>query len=227
MDYKQYNNVSNNSRYILFYFDSKGSRVDSNNCKSIFDLITEKPLIFDNELNIIVRPHKLTTFLTLVNDLDKLKRYPTVLITNVGFVDYTPKKLEILSEHINNANDVGVKIKPTIAEKNYKLSNGESVKLYNTRYSNTDLDLICDRLNKIKKLVFINSSLNFKNKNHWKRERPISFFNSLIDSNILIRNINKKIKKSILINMEESTTFDGVHWTCESHKKLYYKLLKE
>ena len=91
---------SNTNSYnidYLFFFDSRGISSGYNN--SLVKLIETK-YSRSHKIIIISRPLYITTWSTLYNFLKLNNLKFKTLVTNMGFVDYTPKKKIILEDYI-------------------------------------------------------------------------------------------------------------------------------
>jgi hypothetical protein len=78
---------------VLFFFDSRGisAEYETSLIKMILDHISE-----DVNYLVIGRPLEITTWLTLYNFLKLNDLRVKKIITNLGFVDFTPKKESII-----------------------------------------------------------------------------------------------------------------------------------
>ena len=224
-DYAFFSNTTSNFSYLV-YLDSRGSRSQFEDQINFATLLKDYFNTKKETYRIIVREFNLTTFLTLMKYLKNVDLKTTTLITNVGFVDYTPKKIEILNEFILNGKEIGVEIEPKKVETKYKLSDGIFADLYSNFYTYENIKSIIEELKALKKILFINSSENFKNRDNWDRKRPNSFFKSVVASNDLIQNLNHQLKNSVIIDSLSLETFDGVHYLEKSHLELFNRIKK-
>ncbi|TWX54055.1 hypothetical protein [Colwellia hornerae] len=175
----------------------------------------------------VSRPKNITVFATLVNFLNLNNIHFNKLLTNLGFVDCTPKK-HIFIKDINEQTkeffneDLEVHIFPQ-----YLDSEEEMINLYNLQYSDDYLMEVVKHLN----LSFIesyfittpiiDSSLMFK------RKRPDCFYKQLKVTNEFIHKINL-LSNGKILKMEPLSlcTFDGVHFTESDHTKLSDDVIK-
>jgi len=208
--------------------DSRGGMTNNLNFENSF--IYKLKFLFDTinkSYLIISRPKNLTVFSTLVNFLKlnsdlKFKH----LITNLGFVDCTPKKQEniddILSqiEQFSNINNF------TIEHENYKLNSGNTEILKSIDYSKNYIKELNTFLSeKFEKCYFINTPIVSEDIKI-ERKRPKSFFTQLYKTNELLDNIvNLNQKKNILVDIKDfHYTYDGVHYTKEGHEMIFNKI---
>lgn len=177
----------------------------------------------------ISRPKHLTVFATLCNFLVlnsnlKFKR----LITNIGFVDYTPKKT-------SNIDDIGLQIKQfsqidnSIVEyESYKLNDGSIELLQSFNYLNDYIDYLYENLSMYFSSIFCLNTPIVSEEIKIDRERPASFFTQLKRTNELIENLISKGEKIHLIDISDyNFTYDAVHYTKDGHEKIFEKILKE
>lgn len=213
--------------YLLF-FDSRGLTINEANFKEshLYSLIKSLKNAGKSFLA-ISRPKNLTTFATLYNFL---KLNPELhfsnLITNLGFVDCTPKKevniqdleMQITQFHLQ---DYTIKRHET-----YQLSDGSYEKLQNLEYSDCYLHNIAYYLKqRFTTLYFINTPLLDAN-TALSRQRPSSFFIQLASTNALIEKMIE-LSSSILIDVKDiNMTYDGVHYTVEGHKLLFERIIE-
>lgn len=176
---------------------------------------------------IISRPKNLTVFPTLFNFLKLNPKFKfKKLITNLGFVDCTPKKennIEDIMSQINQFSSINNKIKD---HEKYYLNNGSSEILKSIEYSNEYIIELNRLFNqKFEKCYFINTPIVSKDIKI-ERKRPQTFFTQLYKTNELIKcivDINQK--KNILIDIEDfNYTYDGVHYTNKGHQLIFDKI---
>lgn len=233
------NSFSKESRYYvscnnidsfdyLIFVDSRGLVINENTYENSY---LHKLMEFLDSVNssyiCISRPKNLTVYATLYNFLilNNFFNFKN-LITNLGFVDCTPKKesnIDDIEEQINE----NIAIRFDKAEQEYyMLNNGEQEMLKTLLYSDKYIDEIANMLNsKFNKLYFINTpeiSINMS----FKRKRPNSFFAQLEKTNELIELIIKRIEKPLnLIDIKNlSSTYDGVHFDKMGHEKIFTEL---
>ncbi len=216
---------------FLIFFDSRGM---TNNINDYTGTLLYKLKLFLVKNNfsylIISRPKNLTTFSTLYNFLkinENLKF--NFLITNLGFVDFTPKKDE-------NINDMQLQIsqyldcpRKIINHEHHELLDGKTVILKSIEYSKEFISKLGNYFNsRFERLNFINTPI-IKSDILIERERPLSFFSQLDSTNFLVESLsNINSNKSKLINIKNfNFTYDGVHYTKEGHLEIYNKILKD
>ncbi|MDP0562391.1 MAG: SGNH/GDSL hydrolase family protein [Candidatus Endonucleobacter sp. (ex Gigantidas childressi)] len=175
---------------------------------------------------IISRPKNLTVFPTLVNFivLNKNLKFK-ILITNLGFVDCTPKKQDNINDILSQIEQFS-KVKSTIVKYDKCKLNDETYELLQSiQYSQEHLENINSVLaHKFDKCYFINTPIVDKNMK-MERRRPNSFFTQLYKTNELINTIVDLSERNILIDIKElNYTYDGVHYTEEGNKLIFNKI---
>jgi HAD superfamily hydrolase (TIGR01549 family) len=224
----------------LIYLDSRGLTIDEDSYQHSFMYQCIKELEKRNKTYLAIsRPKNLMTFATLLNFLDLNDDLQfSNLITNVGFVDFTPKKNVFIQDMILQAShlwnwDFDIKELST-----YKMLIQED-NLYSLHYDNIYIDFIKEQILRFKfdKVFFINTP-DIKKDICIPRKRPIEFFDKITETNILINKISEKIENFYKIDIskmffsnQESFTYDAVHYTRDGHQpikeKLFSMLFKE
>lgn len=204
---------------VLVFFDSRGIGLD--NQGSIADKIEN--FYSDSNLLLICRPLELTTWATLINFLSINKTIkPKKIITNMGFVDFTPKKLAILDDAMAQVEfGLGKNIVTIEAIEKYLSSNGEIIQLYGMKYCSMykqSIELIAKNC----KLLCLNTPL-LKKGIKINRDRPQSFFNKLVETNTF-NNTIKNIQTIELPEFSEIQTYDGVHYTNDGNNIIFKEL---
>ena len=208
----------------LYYFDSRGSRISDSDSKSLYELILTNHVVDNQDLIIEVRPSELTTFASLLEYIYFFNGHISRLVTNVGFVDFTPKKKVLLEEHRSTCERLGIEYEEMIVEKNYELSNGERCNLHSIHYKDSFIELLDRHLSHIPEITFLSTPTNFKNHELWKRIRPKCFFRGIQETNNFLNLVVNRIPRISLINLDDILTFDGVHWDSYNHFEIFKKL---
>jgi len=216
---------------FLIFVDSRGLSINNNSYsytyfRNLIEFLEENNISF----LAISRPKNLTTFATLCNFL-KLNEnlHFKKLITNLGFVDCTPKKSENINDMLLQISQFS-KTKNSIVEfEKFELSDGKNEMLKSINYSKEyQSELMQYFNNRFEKLYFINTPL-VPQDIKIKRHRPKSFFSQLQATNQLTSTfINFDANKNRLIDISKLVyTYDGVHYTSEGHEKIYEEIMKE
>lgn len=212
-----------NYEYLLF-FDSRRLTTDELDYQ---DTILNNLIELFKKQNItyiaISRPKNLTIFATLLNFLKlnselKFKN----LVTNLGFVDLTPKKQSNIDDMLFQINQFYNFDGEIIEKENYELNGGEieSMKVleYSTKYI---LYINSILIESFEKIFLINTPIISENIKI-DRIRPKSFFEQIKLTNELIENILKLDKKYELIDVKSvDKTFDAVHFNRHGHMEVF------
>ena len=211
---------------FLIFFDSRGLTIKDNNYTNTYTETLINNLVNRNISYIAIsRPKNLTTFATLYNFL---KLNPDLkfkeLITNLGFVDCTPKKTENILDMELQISQFSESKNNIIEFENTKLSCGNFEKLksieYSENYKNELLSFFSSQFNEI---YFINTPL-ISEDIEIERKRPKSFFTQIKVTNDLLDEFSQ-YNQNQLINIKSfHCTYDGVHYTKEEHKIIFEKI---
>ena len=173
---------------------------------------------------IVSRPLNLTIIPTLLSFCENTFIKFDNILTNVGFVDTTPKK-DVLC-------DIKYQLDNTNVDYTYQylcdfeLLNGTTQELGTLNLSNSSITNICKRIKKIaNKIYFLNSPI-ISNKIIFDRKRPECFYPQIIKANDLIKKLSIG-SNNILIDISNIgiNTFDGVHFTNEDHNICYNSII--
>jgi len=225
-------NIKSKSFDYLVFVDSKGFNSVSPEKSWIINLINEFSKSKKSYL-VITRVKELTTFFSLINFLTHNSINYKNLITNLGFVDLTPKKLVFIDDIILQNPFIKTPLQKKFLSKYIDESN-KSINLYNIIIDNKLSDLISDFLSIRFDKIYLLETFEFDNSINVKRKRPNCFFQCLIKTNKLLSQLcvnNKnfdiiKFKVSdIKVNSSE-ISFDAVHFTDLGHEIVYNKVIK-
>jgi phosphoglycolate phosphatase-like HAD superfamily hydrolase len=217
----------------LVFFDSRGLTTDEDNWKEtvlmkIIDELKKQQKTFV----VISRPKNTTIFQTLLNFLENNNLKFNNLLSNLGFVDFTPKKYDVVQDMLSQIENK--KFITTIKSESYKLSSGKHTELYEMIYSDDYIKYIKKYIeDNFKKIFLVNTPLVDKNIKI-ERIRPNSFFKNLNKTNDFIdilceeKNIEKVNISNILFEKKEALKFtnDAVHYTQIGHQKIS-KIIRE
>ena len=215
-------NTASKNYFCLIFLDSRGSSYETK--KNLIDFF-KKHLKKKNFL-IIQRPFELTTWSSLLNFLELNKDISyKYLITNMGFNDFTPKKLSLVKNALQQTNFLfrhkytKIKFLESFFDQKKKL-----IKLYNIDYSKIYSKFISDYFYK-KKIILINTPLLKKNTFFTKRPRPKTFI-KMIQKTVEFNNKISTIKTLNFRYFSKKETYDGVHYTGKVYDKIFEALKK-
>lgn len=213
-------NAKNSKINFLIFLDSRGigSNFECSLAKKVTNQIAENGLSYV----LICRPLNLTTWATLINFIIINELNPATIITNMGFVDFTPKKVAILKDAIEQVEfSIGKGVATTEFAENYTSSLGEVIDLYFMNYSDKYKKAIESITNKIP-TVIINTP-NVSKDICIERARPHSFYVGL-DKTIEFNQSIKNAKILEIPNFDKSLTYDAVHWTQQGNEIIFEKI---
>jgi len=203
---------------LLVFFDSRGigATFDGSLAQRIILHAKARPYL------LICRPLHLMTWATLVNFLSLNNLRPKQIVTNMGFVDFTPKKQSVLEDSIEQVEAImGSNIAIPIFAEDYILSNGETEPLFVMEYDSAYADKINYVLNDCS--TFVLNTPGLSSDIHIERERPNSFFTMIEKSN--------HFNRSLMVNhvfdfsgFTEKQTYDGVHYTSLGSEMIFREI---
>ncbi|MEN4044800.1 hypothetical protein [Sulfurimonas sp. NWX367] len=212
--------------YLIITDSRGGMTIDLNFHNSFILLLSFFLESFNKSYIIISRPKNLTVFATLINFLklnsDLRFKY---LVTNLGFVDCTPKKQKNIDDIMSQIKQFSNISNTIIKHENYELNDGNSEILKSVKYKEKYLIEITQNLNqRFEKCYFINTPI-VNHSMKMERERPNSFFQQLHVTNKLINDLVNLNGKNMLIDIKEfNCTYDGVHYTKKGHEMIFHKI---
>lgn len=223
--YIEYSEILDNYDYLIF-LDSKGlsSNIYQN---SWAKLIVNDIKLSNKSYLLIIRPKNLTVFFTLINFIKLNNLRFKNLITNLGFVDLTPKKLSLFNDLLlQNPFEIELDI---INHGEYVDKNCNKIDLFGLRFDSKILISISQYINTFFSNVFFFHTIEFNRHIKTERKRPDSFFSQLILSNKLINELSSYIENSSVIRTNDfiddytsnKYSYDAVHYTDEGHNLIY------
>lgn len=235
-DYSIFTNIKTtddlNQLTHLAFLDSRGRKILSEKVTDTLAYKIAQQWTNQHKYLVLTRTHASTTFFTLLNFLKIMNRPLKQLVTNIGFVDFTPKKENVLEDIQLQSQYLFPQIKlHQVACENFEISSGENAML-----SYFDLfpllkkfsDCICAYADSV---VLIGTP-ELPKSLILPRSRPMSFFDQLQMTNdfLLKLEAENKIKiifyKPQLDTNEYAWVFDGVHYAAELHSKIFQDLTK-
>lgn len=173
----------------------------------------------------VIRPFEITTWLTLYNFLKLNSLGVEEIITNMGFVDFTPKKKSIIEKSTYQCTLFFSKNDAIIRPlENYIDSNNITIKLYSLSYG----DKISTALSNLQldySLTILNTP-TLRNGFYYERKRPLSFHTGILKSNAFNSQIFSDSNVLDIGEFNEGLTYDGVHYTPEGNEIVFRKLLE-
>jgi hypothetical protein len=206
---------------FLIFFDSRGISRQFEN--SIADKLIKFLEGAGHTYLLICRPLESTTWATLINFMIINKINPTRIITNMGFVDFTPKKLSIAKDVIAQAEyAVGKDPVNSFVTSHFESSLNTSVELFTYKYNKKYQELVQRIILKVSTIIintpYVDQAISFT------RRRPIAFYNGLQES----ARFNRSLKAGTLIELpsfDDRYTYDAVHYTQLGNDLIFDKLV--
>ena len=207
----------------LIFIDRRGAKVEKNSISSI-ELLRSYFEKMEFSYLIVSRPLNLTIVATLLSFFDNTIIKFGRVVTNVGFVDTTPKKKNTLLDIKSQLEELGIDYKYQSLGY-FNLANGINEELGTFSISENSINAIAKKLkNTNSKLYFINTP-EVLSKKGFTRNRPESFYSQIYKSNKLVKKISDEAGGNLIdISKAGIDTFDGVHFTDIGHK-ICYKIL--
>lgn len=208
----------------LVLLDSRGASTNVEGGLNTVDLLTSYFEQKGVSYLIISRPLYLTVFPTLVSLCKNEDITYGNVITNVGFVDITPKKHLVLEDLKSQYLQFGYTFKK-VYFKEYVLSGGIKERLSTfilDEKSSDDIVFYLSNLNS--NFYFINTPL-VQQISASDRHRPEEFFSQLEVTNSVLSDMATKVPGNIVdISNVGIETFDGLHYTPSEHQIVFNKL---
>lgn len=205
---------------VVLFFDSRGisaGQWESSLLKKLLDYFESSNYLA------IARPLELTTWATLYNFLQLNKLQPELLITSVGLVDCTPKKLSLCESMISQIMFTDEKGGNEIQELDeWVLSNGAKEKLFTVNYSKSYGLKLKNHFSSLPivsvKTPIVDSDINIE------RHRPPSFFKQLQKTNEFIDFLDCKSVETG--KFDRTLTYDAVHWTPIGNDLVFEQIIR-
>lgn len=203
---------------VLLFFDSRGISRDYNG--SVVEHIIQKLEADHTGYLLVSRPLEITTWMTLYNFMCLNALHPNKIITNMGFVDYTPKKMEIINKSTLQYNCFFSSTQANVDfVECYPSSSGEELELFMQHYPAEFTQSLSALLKDIKMLVF-NTPLLVPDYS-FERARPVSFFDGVRKGNEFNHMLGGNIHVFDFAGFTNEEIYDAVHYTNKGMELLY------
>jgi hypothetical protein len=215
------------------FFDSRGKKtLPDNSPDFIASLLAEYWEKKQEKYLILTRTHASTTFFTLLNFLNNLQIKTPYLLTNVGIVDFMPKKKIVIDDILLQARELFIDVDLKIVDlEEFQLASGSYETLIALELNPLAED-IGKRLSIFCDTIIMIGTHEVPSSTSFSRARPPSFYSQIKETNKFLKLVSKYIlKKHFILNPcfvnkdIKETVFDGVHLTKEAHVSLFQKLL--
>ena len=215
------NSVDKSIDYLVF-LDSRGFTGELSS--SLVGKIISEIIRLNKTYLVIIRPLELTTWATLGNFYVLNNLTFKNLITNMGFVDFTPKKKSICDDSIKQLERcIGNGEAVAVGIERYSTLDKRKIELYSIDYSEKYRLMVQNIVSK-QRTIIINTPQVPKDI-QIERARPKSFFSAISAGN----SFNLALSDTIMIQpdgFDESHTFDAVHYTVIGAERIM-KLLRK
>ena len=214
---------------VLVFTDSKGSSISEQGEQCWTDMLISQLIEKGMSCLFVSRPKELTTFFTLINFLNNNLLSFRYLITNVGFVDFTPKKEEFMTDILSQAPSENIRSGLSYQVlSSYQLSSGEDASLYTFEYGDIE-KVIAEELTKRFEYTLLVGTMEFSPAIAIQRKRPPEFFTQLNKTNEFIFKIAQASHKLHFVqplkypfsNNGDNMSYDAVHFTPSGHTAMY------
>lgn len=194
---------------LLVFFDSRG--ISANLRGSIVEKVIDKVSPTGKYL-MVSRPLEITTWMTLFNFVKLNNLRPKKILTNMGFVDFTPKKISIIKKstiqynlYFNEAIS-----KVNFVEK-YASTDGTEINLFMQTYPDVFSAELASFFTGTEFLI-LNTPI-LQEGYTFKRPRPLSFFDGVKQGNAFNEKLGLSSHIFTFDQFSEKETYDGVHYT--------------
>lgn len=203
---------------VVLFFDSRG--ISAGGDTSLLRLLLRR--LQDRAWLAVCRPLELTTWASFHNFLLLNALHPKKVVTNVGIVDFTPKKPALAQDMLDQANHGGAGNGRIRKLEDWTLSNGQREALCTVEYAERYLSGLREAVRAIPLLAIktpvVSPDIAID------RPRPQSFFAQLPCTNRFIDQLScETIDPG---PFDRSRTYDAVHWTEEGNRRIYESVCK-
>ncbi len=218
-DYLIRANCARDALDVLVFLDSRGigAAFDGSLAQRILTRLEDS-----RRYLAICRPLELTTWATLFNFVSANALRPKQIITNMGFVDFTPKKQEVLVDALRQVEArMGAGLAQAQPVERYMAAGGEPVALFSMSYDARYREQIQTMIAGTATIVINTPSISAEIR--IPRHRPKSFFSAVELGN----SFNRAISGATVIDLppfDESQTYDAVHYTGLGHEPVFKRV---
>ena len=213
----------NQEKSVLIFADSRGSNIkeiEKSWGVKVFNYLKKK----DIPCLLVIRPKDCTVFLTLLNFLKLNKLQFDCLVAQIGLVDFTPKKSEIMKDILSQQELFFSSIKFDVKQlSKHRLSSGKEEYLYAINFNDKDFKAgILDQINQSFERALFIETLEVSRGVKLQRERPIEFYDKLKESNKFLFDLCNGDKKMDYLSPVNNRTlsYDGVHYLDAAHDQV-------
>lgn len=158
---------------------------------------------------IICRPVELTCWATLISTFKLNSMKPRKIITNMGFVDFTPKKKSVALDLLNQTR-IFCDSHAYISAISQNSTDPSGPDLFSVNYTAEFHKTVTTLIHSVETIV-IDTPLVDQNIK-LERQRPLAFFDALVNTRNFLRSLTN-CKLVELDYFSADLTYDGVHYT--------------
>ena len=209
----------------LIFSDSRGLERDCSIEKTWVFQLCAKLKLQNLSYLVVSRPKNITIFPTLINFLVLNKIKFDKLITNLGFVDCTPKKLCFVNDMKEQIQQFYPVELPVSKFTESISSDGVTIDLYSLQYSNEYLNTLASYIMSGFVEAYLITTTTIDESIVFPRKRPRVFYEQIRKTNEMIYFIGT-LSKSFVVDLNglNIDTFDAVHYIESDHVKVIDKL---
>lgn len=202
---------------LLFFFDSRGISKDYET--SLIKLIIDH--LEDQVKYLIVgRPLDITIWLTLYNFLQLNDIRPKKIVTNMGIVDFTPKKRSIIELTLYQYQPYFRGLNETVRYvEEFTNQEGEKMDLFVQEYPDSFLEKLKKKLSNYEVIIidtpYVSPDIKFQ------RRRPSSFYKSLELTKMFNSLLDHSAQVMFLPEFRRIETYDAVHYTLKGNEFIF------
>jgi|SRR6516165_3124377 hypothetical protein len=213
-------NCTRDALEVLLFLDSRG--VGAQFSGSLAERILTRMHATRGYLA-VCRPLEMTTWATLFNFLSINALQPRQIITNMGFVDFTPKKQTILADAVQQVEArMGVGLARSQFVEEYLVAGGDKLALYSMSYTASYRQRIEAM---IASTTIVLNTPPVRPDISVPRKRPRSFFSAIELGNAF----NRSIGGATVIDLpvfDQAHTYDAVHYTNRGNELIFDRLVE-
>lgn len=217
---------------IFGFFDSRASRLEADKSQTWLSTLSE--FLRNRKIShlFICRPLDNTVFFSLLNFLQAVPLQTELLITNMGFVDFTPKKQAIILDLLLQKEQCLPQYEcQQIGFETIQLLDGSAQEVYSLVLDSC-AQAIAERLAAHARKTMLLLTHEFPENCEFPRKRPLSFFRQLKKTNLFLQHLSELQQSVTCCTLPQAEdyreiSYDGVHYVAAMHEKIAKSLWQE
>lgn len=173
-----------------------------------------------------------TVYFSLINFLQLNGISCKTLLTNMGLVDFTPKKKEVIEDILLQKKSALSNVDiPVERLEDYVLASGERAPLYSINLLGHEA-AVADKLLSQCEVVYLLESTEFPPECVFQRPRPPSFYSQLKQTNTFLVGMARRsdrikiIEPPLIHGNWAEFSYDGIHFTADGHARVFAKIME-